>query len=112
MLNKVIANLNNLQEVRTNPMYGKKVIAEATEMFNAGWDALEDGAVILTKGNLVAVKKGDTMVKNEMADFRVNLGKLTGNIAREIGVVPVAEDKKEQYLAQAIITKYYTLRKA
>lgn len=112
MLNKVIANLNNLPEVRDNPIYGKQVIAEATEMFNAGWDAIEDGTVVLAKGDLVAVKQGDTIVKTRMTNFRINLGKVIGDIAQELGTMDVAENKKEEFLAQAIITKYYTIRRA
>jgi hypothetical protein len=112
MLNKVISALENLQEVKFNSIYRTQVMAEATEMFNAGWDALEDGIVVLTKGNLVAVKKGNSIVKYEMADFSVNLGKLSGNIARTIEEKEVTEALKETYLAQTIITKYYTLRRA
>lgn len=112
MLNKIISNLQNLQVIKFNKICGDEVISEATEMFNAGWDKLEDGIVIMTKGNFVAIKKGNTIVKYEMKDFSVNMGKLNGNIAKETGRIEVAEDKKEAYLAQAIITKYYTMRRA
>jgi len=46
-----------------------------------------------------------------MKDFSVNLGILKGNINHEIEVKEIPEDKKNLYLAQAIITKYYTLKK-
>jgi len=110
MLNKIISTLQNLQQVKFNKIYGDSIIAEATKMFNDGWDKLEDGIVVLTKGNLVAVKKGNLIVKNEMKDFNINMGKLNGNIAKETGTIEVTEDKKEAYLAQAIITKYYTIK--
>ena len=112
ILNKTICAIENLQEVKFNKVYGDKIIAEATEMFNNGWDKLEDGIVVMTKGNFVAVKKGNVIVKNEMKDFNINMGKLNGNIARETGAMKVSEDKKEAYLAQTIITKYYTIKRA
>ena len=86
--------------------------AEATEMYNNGWDALEDGIVVFTKGNLVSVKKGNSVVNYEMKDFNVNMGKLDGNIARTLEEKVVPEDKKNTYLAQTIITKYYTIKRA
>lgn len=112
MLKKVIEILKKLPEVETNSPYGKEVITEATEMFNKGWDSLEDGIVVLTQDNLVAVKKGNKIVKYEMKDFNVNMGKLSGNIDNEIGTIEVADSKKEIFLVQTIITKYYTIRRA
>ena len=112
MLNKIITSLENLQEVKTNPMYGKQIIAEATKMYNDGWNCLEDGIVVQTKGNKVAIKKGNSIVMQEMKDFSINLGKLNGNVVSIIDTREIAEDRKFAYLAQAIITKYYTLRKA
>ena len=111
MLNKIISNLENLQEAITNSLYKAQIIAEATEMYNNGWGALEDGRVVATRGNQVVIKKNNTMVKYEMKDFSVNLGILKGNINHEIEVKEIPEDKKNLYLAQAIITKYYTLKK-
>ena len=112
ILNKAITNLENLQEVKFNKIFAEKAINDATEMFNAGWDKLEDGIVVMLKGNLVAVKKGNTIVKYEMKEFNVNMGKLDGNIAREVGIMEVSDNKKEAYTAQTIITKYYTIRRA
>ena len=112
MLNKVIEAMQGLQEVKFNKRYGDQVIAEATETFNEGWEALEDGIVVSYKGNQVAVKKGNTMVISMMKDFSVNMGKLDGNIDHEVKVVEIPESKKTTYLAQAIITKYYTLKRA
>ena len=112
MLNKIIENLEKLQEVRTNQIYGKKIIAEATKMYNAGWEALEDGIVVTYRGKQVAVKNGNTMVMNLMKDFNIRDGKLDGNIDHEIKVIEIADDKLNGFLAQAIITKYYTVKKA
>ena len=112
MLNKVINALNGLQEVKFNKIYAEKAIADATEMFNNGWDALEDETVLLTKGNLVAVKQGNKMVKYEMNDFRITAGKLIGNIDKITEEREVEDRLKEAYLAQAIITKYYTINRA
>lgn len=110
MLEKVMQTLGNLDAVKFNSIYKERVMADATEMYNNGWEALEDGVVVLTKGNLVAVKKGNAIVNYEMADFNVNLGKLDGNIKKMIEEKEVPEDKKNAYLAQTIITKYYTQR--
>ena len=112
MLNKIISTLQKLDEVKFNAIYAEEVLTDATEMYNAGWDMLEDGAVVLAKGNLVAIKKGNTIVKLDMKDFNINKGVLVGNIRKEIGTIEVTEDKKEEYLAQAIITKNYTIKRA
>ena len=73
MLEKIIKSLENLLEVRANKIYGDQAIAEATKMYNDGWEALEDGIVVFTKGNKVALKKGNTVENYEMRDFRVDL---------------------------------------
>jgi len=111
LFDKVINSLNNLDEVKHNKIYGDEAIADATKMAENGWDKLEDGIVVLVKENLVATKKGNTIVKSEMKDFNVNMGKLSGNVAKELGIIKVTDDKKETYLAQTIITKYYTIRR-
>lgn len=110
MLAKVIENLEKLQEVKFNKIYREQVISDATAMFNNSWDALEDGVVVSYKGNQVAVKKGNTVVIYLMKDFSINMGKLNGNIDREVKSMEIPEAKKETYLAQAIISKYYTLK--
>lgn len=110
MLNKIIENLEKLDMVKFNKDYRDKAISDATQMLSNGWDALEDGVVVSYKGNQVAVKKGDTVVINMMRDFNINMGKLDGNIDREIKVMEIPEAKRESYLAQAILAKYYTLR--
>jgi len=112
MLNKIVDALSKLREAEGNPNYKKEIIADATEMFSAGWDKLDNGIVILTQGKLVAVKHGNTIVKKEMKDFNINMGKLDGNVAKEIGTIEVNDSNKDGYLAQAIITKYYTIRRA
>lgn len=111
MLNKVIQELEKLQEVKTNSSYRDKVIKEATEMYQAGWDALEDGIVISLRGNKVAIKTGASIVIKEMLDFNVRDGKLDGNVKSILNQMEVG-NKKEEYLAQAIITKYYTIKRA
>ena len=112
MLNKIIESLEKLQEVRGNKVYGKQIIAEATEMYNAGWEALEDGIVVTYRGNQVAVKNGNTMTMNLMEDFSIRDGKINGNIDHQVKVIEIADDKLNGFLAQAIITKYYTVKKA
>lgn len=102
MLTKIIESLKSEDNAK-----GK--IEEATEMFNAGWDVLEDGVVVNYKGNQVAIKEKNTIVVCQMKDFRINMGKLIGNIDRKIKVVEVPDAKKEMYLAQAIVAKYYTI---
>ena len=110
MLNKIITSLENLQEVKSNQVYGKQIIAEATKMYNDGWDKLDDGIVIQMQGNKVAIKKGNTVIMYEMKDFNIKSGILDGNIKSTIKIMEIAEDKKNGHLAQAIITKYYTLK--
>ena len=111
MLTKIITSLQNLQEVKTNPVYGKQIIAEATAIYNAGWDSLKDDIVVQSKNSQVAVKQGNTIVLYQMLDFNIKSGVLDGNIKNVIKIIEVTEDKKNVYLAQAIITKYYTLKK-
>ena len=112
MLDKVIENLQKLQEVKFNKIYGDQVISDATKMFNDGWDVMEDGLVVSYKGNQVAVKKGNTIVINVMRDFNINMGRINGNIDHEVKIMEIPDTKKETYLAQAIITKYYTLKRS
>ena len=112
MFEKVIVVLKNLDEVKFNPIFSKEVMEDANKMFNDGWDKLEDGIVIATRGNSVAIKKGDIIIKQEMESFRINMGKLTGDVKEISKEIKVTEDKKEGFLAQAIITKYYTIRRA
>lgn len=102
MLDKIIKALEN----EANAM---EKINEATEMFNAGWDALEDGMVVNYKGNQVAVKEGNAIKMCLMKDFRINTGNLIGNIDSVVKIIEVPEVKKATYLAQAIVAKYYTI---
>jgi hypothetical protein len=91
------------------------MIEEATAMFNAGWDVLEDGVAIQTKGSYVAVKSGNKVVTNEMDEkigFSINSGKVNGNVTKVIQEKEVSDAQKESLLAQAIITKYYTIKRA
>lgn len=101
--------LENIIKALENEANAKEKINEATEMFNAGWNALEDGAVINYKGNQVALKEGDTVKVCLMKDFRINTGRLIGDVDKVVKVVEVTEDKKESYLTQAIVAKYYTI---
>ena len=110
MLNKVIKAIEDLQISKSNIVFKNKAINDATEMFNAGWDKLENGTVVMIKGNQVIVKNDNTAVNYKMADFNVNMGKLTGNIIEVLSTSEIAEGKKEAYLAQSIITKYYTIK--
>lgn len=112
MLNIIIENLEKLDNVKFNKIYREETLAEATKMFEAGWDKLEDGIVILTKGNLVAVKEGRSLVKYECTDFRVNKGNLIAGNKKTIETKEIKEELLEKHLAQAIITKFYTLPRA
>ena len=110
MLNKIIETLKTHPISKGNSIFEKEAIEEATKTFNAGWDALKDGVVIQTSGNMVAVKSGSKIVKYEMKDFRVESGKLIGNINKTIGEIDVPEEKKEAFLAKAIITRFWTIK--
>jgi len=112
MLNKIIETINKLPEVQSNKIYSEQAISDATQMFTNGWNTLEDGLVVSYKGNQVAVKNGNTIIINMMNDFSINLGKINGNVDHQVKIMEIPEAKKEAYLAQAIITKYYTLKKA
>jgi len=81
---RVMDALNNLNEVKFNKIYAEQTIADATKMFNDGWESLEDGIVVNMKGNQVVIKKGNSLVNQEMTDFRVNSGKVHGTVKRII----------------------------
>ena len=108
MLNKIINALQELPDVKFNKIWGEEVITEAKEMFELGWDNLADGTVISFKGNRIVMKKGDTVVRCESDDFSVRKGRLIGS-AKELKTIELTEDGKEQCLAQAIVTRYYTI---
>jgi hypothetical protein len=84
-------------------------IKEAKEMFSAGWEAMCDGTVVNYNGNQVAVKDGNSIIVYRMKDFRINMGKLIGDIECKLKAIEVPDAKKESYLAQAIVAKYYTI---
>lgn len=112
MLNKIIETLGKLDLYKHNPIFAKEANEEAAVTFNAGWDALEDGRVVSYKGDYVMVKKGDSVVVQEMIKNQWNIksGKLTGGIKRIIETRPIdTDDKKAAGVAQAIITRFYTI---
>jgi hypothetical protein len=86
-------------------------IAEATAIFNAGWDALEDGRVIKYNGDTVAIKKGNSVVVQKMVrdQWRMNCGKLIGDVKEITKTIDLSESQKEAQLAQAILVRFYTI---
>ena len=115
MLNKAIEALTTYF---TDKHYTDKQIAdgiaEATEMYTAGWDALEDGRVVNHQSNYVMVKKGDSIVVQEMIknQWHINCGTLTGDVKKIVGTKPVdTAEKKAAGVAQAIVTRFYTVPK-
>ena len=114
MLNKVIEAIKSAPVAKhLAASQIADIITDATAMYNAGFDALEDGTVIAYQNNIVIVKQGNTYVRQEMYDnFGIRSGKLTTDVKRVIDTKDIPEDKKTGYLAQAIITKYYTIKEA
>ena len=114
MLNKIIESIKNAPVMKTlaNSQVAD-LIADATTMYNAGFDALKDGTVIACQNNTVIIKQGNCYVRQEMCDnFGIRSGKLTTDAKRVIETKEIPEDRKTVYLAQAIITKYYTIKEA
>jgi len=107
---RVLTALNNLDDVKFNKIYASQVMTDATKMFNDGWDALEDGIVVNLVDNQVIIKRGNSLVNQEMTDFRVNSGKVFGTVKRIIKEKELDDSQKLTWLAQAIITRYYTLK--
>lgn len=108
MLNKIIEAIMQRDAIRYNKEYAEKATKDTTEMYSAGWDALEDGTVVQTKGNIIAVKKGSAVITHEI-DGYVNMGKFVGDIKRTIKTIELTGAQKQSLLAQAIVTKYYTV---
>lgn len=112
MLNNVIDTIKNAPIMRTLVKSQiDDITADATALYNAGFDALVDGTVIAYQNNIVIIKQGSTYVRQEMYDnFGIRSGMLTTDVKRVIETKDIPEDKKTAYLAQAIITKYYTIK--
>lgn len=114
MLNKAIEAIMKRNAIKNNKEYAEKAIKEATEMYNAGWDALEDGRVVNYKGDYVMVKKGDSIMVQEMVrdQWHINCGTLIGDVKKIVGTRPVnTADKRAAGVAQAIVTRFYTVPK-
>ncbi len=111
LLEKITNSLKELDYVKFNKIQEEKVMAEAEEMLNKGWEALADKTVIITKNNQVILKEGNKIVCYLMKDFNINMGVLDGNIDKKVKEIEVKEEEKDNHLAQAIITKYYTMRR-
>jgi hypothetical protein len=113
MLNKVFTELEKLDLYKHNPIFAKEAKEEAAERFNAGWEAIEDGTVVNYKGNFVMTKKGDSLEVKEMVrnQWRVDCGKLIGDVKRIVETRTVTDDKKEALTAQVIIVRFYTIPK-
>jgi hypothetical protein len=108
MLDKIIDAIMKRDAIKYNKDYAAQATADATQMYNAGWDALEDGTVVQTNGgNIVAVKNGNSVIVQEI-DGHVNMGKLVGDVKEVLKTVDVT-NKKDAFLGQAIVTKYYTV---
>lgn len=112
MLTKMISTLNQLPMVKFNKIAADEIIAEATEMFNKGWEALSDGIAVQTKGNLVAVKSGNKIISYQAEDFRVESGKVIGKMDKILRETEVQESQKAAFTSQAIITRFYTIKEA
>ena len=117
MLNKVIEAIKNHPLSKGNPIHEREAIEEATNTFNAGWDALGNGAVVQSKGDFVAIKEDNsTIVTYEMEHgyFEVWSGKLTDRFPNKIKKVcqrkEIKNCHKQIYLAQAIVTRFYTIK--
>jgi len=113
MLNKVIEAIKNSDLAKGNPAHEKEAIEEATISWNNGFDALEDGKVIYCKGDRVLVKKGSKVILQDMQrdNWRINCGKLIGDVKAIVKEIEIPENEKGKYLAQAIITRFYTIPK-
>ena len=109
MLEKIKTSLSGLLVARGNIVFKNEMLEDATTMFNAGFDSLEDGIVIFAKGKNVMVKQGNKAITYAGIDFRINMGKLIGDLGEILQEKEITEDKKEQYLAQTIVTKYNTI---
>ena len=110
MLQKVIDLIMAKPVYKQGGKYATDMIADVTAIYNAGWDALPDGTVIQAKNNQVIVKQGDNLVNQDMGyDYSIRSGKLYGSVKRTIKTIPLNDSQKATYLAQAIITKYYTV---
>jgi len=92
MLEKIITMLN--EKFSSNKGYMESAIDEATNIYNAGWEAFEDGSVIQMSGNFVAVKSGNSIIKYEMKDFQVNSGKLIGDPIKTVTIIEIPESKR------------------
>jgi hypothetical protein len=113
MLQKVINAIMQKEVYKYNAQYAADMAADAEKIYSAGWDALPDGTVIQYKGCQVAVKAGDTIEAWQMLDedWSVVSGKLHGDNKKLLKTAPLTEQQKQAYLAQSIITKYYTVPK-
>lgn len=113
MLQKVIDLIMAKPVYKQGGKYATDMIADVTAIYNAGWDALPDGTVIQYKGCQVAVKAGDNVETWQMLDedWSVISGKLHGDNKKLLKTTPLTEQQKQAYLAQSIITKYYTAPK-
>lgn len=109
MLQKAIDAIMQKEVYKYNEKYATDMKADAEKIYNAGWDALPDDTVLQYKGNQVALKNGDNLEVWLMKDFAVNMGKMDGDKERLIKSINLDEHKKQAYLAQSIIAKYYTV---
>ena len=113
MLQKAIDAIMQKEVYKYNTKYAADMAADAEKIYSAGWDALLDGTVIQYKGCQVAVKAGDNVEVWQMLDedWSVISGKLHGDNKKLLKTAPLTEQQKQAYLAQSIITRYYTAPK-
>jgi hypothetical protein len=120
VLSKIVEAIKNQPLSKGNPLHEREAIEEATNTFNAGWDALTNGAVIMQKGNLVAIRESNnTIVTYEMENgcYEVVSGRLSDKCPNKIKRIckrwdVTTEEQKQIYLAQAIVTRFYTIKEA
>lgn len=108
---KVLEAIEKHDIANGNSIWLRESKEEAIKMFNAGFESLEDGQIVSAKGrNLVAVKEGNTVVVKRAKDgMTLRSGKVIAGDFEVAKVVEVTADKKEDFLAQAIVSRFYTI---